>query len=868
MFSCQSVWLRYCLLPGLVWSSWVVSADAQSPMVEQSLVFEEVDGVVAVEAEHFFSQELTSKRAFYITGPNMEPQANSDGDPPHWVGASGNAYVEILPDTRRNHGEKLVGGENFSNKPGKLAVLSYKVHFNNPGRYYVWVRAYSTGSEDNGLHVGIDGTWPEHGQRMQWCEGKHSWHWESRQRTEKAHCGVAHEIWLDVDKAGEHTISFSMREDGFEFDRWMMTKDRQMPRPDGFGPAAMIKQGQAPAAFKAAVEQDGDGSVDVTGKLATWHKVTLTQAGPFAFEINDTVVPGGANPFRDVRMNVTFSHTSGSPTLVVPGYFAADGNAGESSADRGNKWRCHFTPTAAGVWDYSVSMVAGKDVAINSQLAGTAIPGCDGKAGTLTITDDTELDAVDFRSRGMLLPSGTHYLKFSRTQRPFFKVGPDAPETLLAYRDFDATRTLKSKAGPLKTYKPHVTDWSEGDPTWRDGKGKGLIGAMNYLAGKGVNAISFLPYNKDGDGSNVWPHVAPTDKLHFDCSKLDQWQIVFDHAQTKGLMLHFKLQETEIDDHRMGAKGKEKKVAGSLDGGKLGPERMLYLRELVARFGYLNAIEWNLGEENTQSTLEQIEMAEFLRGVDPYDHHIVLHTYPQQQKKKYDPLLGHSALTGVSLQNMWDQVHVRTLQWVKASADSGKPWVCANDEQGKAKQGVPPDPGYQDFGGVVEMEDGRKYDLHDIRKRTLWGNLMAGGAGVMYYFGYSLPQNDLLAEDFRSRDKSWDYCRIAKDFVERAQLPLDEMRNRNDLVGNDDNSYGPMCFGKSGDVWLVYLPEGGDVTVDLSQEEVDYKAAWFNPRKGGKIKRCEIEKQRGKSKFTAPGEKGDDWLLFMARERK
>ncbi len=59
--------------------------------------------------------------------------------------------------------------------------------------------------------------------------------------------------------------------------------------------------------------------------------------------------------------------------------------------------------------------------------------------------------------------------------------------------------------------------------------------------------------------------------------------------------------------------------------------------------------------------------------------------------------------------------------------------------------------------------------MHDIRKYCLWGNLMAGGAGVEYYFGYQLPEHDLNLEDFRSRDKSWDYCRIALDFFSRTK---------------------------------------------------------------------------------------------------
>ena len=82
--------------------------------------------------------------------------------------------------------------------------------------------------------------------------------------------------------------------------------------------------------------------------------------------------------------------------------------------------------------------------------------------------------------------------------------------------------------------------------------------------------------------------------------------------------------------------------------------------------------------------------------------------------------------------------------------------MVTNDEQGPAGLGVPPDPGYAGFAGTDVKGLDVGYTLHDIRKYTLWGNLMAGGAGVEYYFGYGLPDNDLVAENFRSRDKSWD----------------------------------------------------------------------------------------------------------------
>jgi hypothetical protein len=92
------------------------------------------------------------------------------------------------------------------------------------------------------------GEWPPSGQRLQWCDGKESWRWESLQRTEEVHCGVPGLIYLDIPSAGEHEIQFSMREDGFEFDKFILTTDRDFPRPDDAGPASRLMRGTLPPA--------------------------------------------------------------------------------------------------------------------------------------------------------------------------------------------------------------------------------------------------------------------------------------------------------------------------------------------------------------------------------------------------------------------------------------------------------------------------------------------------------------------------------------------------------------------------------------------------------------------------------------------
>lgn len=221
---------------------------AQSPIeavASPDLIFDEVDGIVAVEAEHFAKQDMTDVRAWYRVEEGQIPTIKPDPDGPHLLGSSGASYLEALPDSRATHDDKIVPGESFFAQPGKAGVLTYNIHVHQPGRYYVWVRHLSTGSEDNGLHVGIDGTWPESGQRWQTTK-KRKWDWESRQRTDKVHAGVRYKLFLDIDQPGDHQIHFSIREDGFEFDKFVLALDRDYS-PKNAGPNPKVKSGTPPA---------------------------------------------------------------------------------------------------------------------------------------------------------------------------------------------------------------------------------------------------------------------------------------------------------------------------------------------------------------------------------------------------------------------------------------------------------------------------------------------------------------------------------------------------------------------------------------------------------------------------------------------
>ena len=782
----------------------------------------EENGFLQVEAESFSRQSQDQVRRWYAVRSN-EFSALADPDQPHIATASGGQYLEILPDTRTTHDDPLIVGESFSNEPGKLAVLHYPIEITTPGRYYIWVRAYSTGTEDNGVHVGMDGIWPSSGQRMQWCEGKNSWHWASQQRTQEVHCGLPGMIYLDIETPGPHEIQFSMREDGFEMDQWLMTTDKHF-QPDN-GPAG--DHGR----FK--------------GEFTNWHTLSLNFDGPMTSETD------AYNPFFNYRLNVRFTHPGTGKSYLVPGHYAADGFAGQTGATDGNTWRVHFTPDETGEWTYEVDFRKGKWVAVSDKPnAGVSGGYMDSLKGSFKI-EASNKEGRDFRAKGRLQYVGERYLKFAESGEYFLKQGPDAPENFLAYVDFDGTfQNDGHKDNLVKNWEAHQQDFREGDPTCQNGKGKAIIGALNYLAEKGLNSVSFLTNNIAGDDQNVFPYIDYDTFDRIDVSKMDQWDIVFSHAQALGLFLHFKMLEVENQ--------------GLLDNGGVGAMTKLYFRELISRFGHHLALNWNLCEENgewipnhptpPQSTMERLSMTHYMKTHDPYHHHLVIHN-----GIPYDDLLGpESGLTGPSVQTHrpdFSTIHKEVLHLIRASEKAGHPWAVAVDEPGDAQHSLLPDDENPD---------------HDIARRNgLWGTLMAGGWGNEWYFGYKHAHSDLTCQDYRSRDKFWDQAVHAMHFFKDNEIPFWEMDNQNALVGNEQNDNTHYCLAKTGEVYVVYLNASTTTSLDLSNTSGSFDVRWFNPKSGGSLQKSDVRKVRGGSVTELglpPDSMQQDWAILIRKK--
>ncbi|MCF7561560.1 DUF5060 domain-containing protein [Sabulilitoribacter multivorans] len=594
--------------------------------------------------------------------------------------------------------------------------------------------------------------------------------------------------------------------------------------------------------------------VKVEGELKKWHRITLNFEGPDTNEMDEN------NPFLNYRLDVTFKN--GEKEFIIPGFYAADGNAAESSGDSGNVWQVRFTPNEVGKWTYSVSFKKGDNIAVADNARNASSAGfMDGQAGTFIISE-SDKKGIDNRAKGRLQYVGEFYLKYAESQDYFIKLGVDAPENLLAYTDFDVSTNA---LGFQKTWIPHAKDFDNSalPYVWQEYKGKNLLGAINYLASEELNVFSFLTFNVDGDDRNIFPHLlkVPIEeyeayasvkknkeawetmfhKTRFDVSKLDQWERIFEFAETKGMFLHFKTHETETD-HLM-------------DNGVFGTEGKLYYRELIARFGHHLSMNWNLGEENNQPIEEVLKAANYVSKLDAYHSHLVIHTFPNKDDR-YAELIGdQSPLTGASLQLShpeFNDVHPRVLKWRDKSNATGRKWALAVDEPGKAN--------------IALLPDDEDPEHNFARSRAMWGTLMAGGYGVEWYFGYASPNSDLTCQDFRSRDLFWDQNRYALHFF-NSYIPFREMEP-NDGLTQDNTSY---CLAKLGEIYAVYTEANASkIKLNLNEWVGAFQVKWFDPRNGGQIQNGSVLSVRGGEIVDLgipPSDIDKDWVILIIKEK-
>ncbi|MFW5859636.1 MAG: malectin domain-containing carbohydrate-binding protein [Planctomycetota bacterium] len=689
--------------------------------------------------------------------------------------------------------------------------LSYTFDIVTPGTYHVRFRAQAKGPDYGKRNDECNDCWIQKSigsnDFYKFHVGNKStadWHFNMMYEDGHDHRRLKYDL-----SDGRHTLTIAARSEKFMIDRIYLVQDTN-DLDETLDESSIVS------------------GVSVGGTLKQWHRVDLAVN---AVESSQSADP---NPFRDYRFNVTFT-SPGGDDLVVPGYFAGDGAGGAA----GDVWMAHLNPHQTGTWTYSLSFRSGADVAVDLDAeAGSPVTPFDGMSGSFTV-GASDKSGDDFRApeKGMLVNSGHHYLTYGGGGQPFVYTGPGIPENLLGYRGFTNTTI-----GIGHDFTVHESDWNSGDPDWNGGDGRALIGALNYIAEQGGNAIYMMSNTIGGDGEDCFPHpTSEDDKDRYDLLKLQQWDIALAHAQARGIFLNWHLAEHESANM-------------SYYGASLSVERRLYFRMLNARFGHYNGLKWNLMEECEWNADERAEQMAYIKAVDPYDHPCTYQVggigikYDTYTAHYGDPNIDAGSFQGSASRNsMFNTVQ----NYREDSAAGGEPWTIAWDEPQKIEND--------------NTDEAKGYPMG--RRDKMWPCLMAGGDGFMWYIqkdggGHGFDQR---IEDFTIMQNAFNWCGYARDFLE--PLPLLEMEASTSIVdsstGNDYTLY------KLGVVYAIFNDRAGTgMTLDLTGASGSFTVRWFDPRNGGGLQSGSVATVSGGAPVdlgSAPSATDQDWACLVQR---
>jgi hypothetical protein len=341
--------------------------------------------------------------------------------------------------------------------------------------------------------------------------------------------------------------------------------------------------------------------------------------------------------------------------------------------------------------------------------------------------------------------------------------------------------------------------------------------AIEYLADKGINSMYIMTHNLGGDNRDVWPWVGKSaggarvnssGNVRFDIARLEEWYQLFRYMQSKGVVPYLVLED---------------------DSAWKGYDHARYYREIIARFGALPALIFNFNEEHNEnySLSEALGLMQVFKNLDPYEHPRGIHNVNVPNDRYVDA----SQVDFTSIQTGDDRKTTGgdPLKHNQLVAD----WIrlCTSRDRRVL---------------MVGIDEGRPV----AERRAWWSAYMGGGV----WEAFVTPPYD---QPMPSWEPVWTELGGTRIFME--SLPFWQMQPHNELV----RSGTAFCLARPGEVYALYLPSGGDVTVDLAPG-ANYESAWWRPTngRGGQFESTG-HMGGGQQILRSPGQ--GDWAVRIAK---
>ncbi|MFC1692736.1 putative collagen-binding domain-containing protein [Candidatus Latescibacterota bacterium] len=146
--------------------------------------------------------------------------------------------------------------------------------------------------------------------------------------------------------------------------------------------------------------------------------------------------------------------------------------------------------------------------------------------------------------------------------------------------------------------------------------------------------------------------------------------------------------------------------------------------------------------------------------------------------------------------------------------------------------------------------------------RKNYPDIVSEDIGRELYWSYFCSGGHIIG--FRTTEESWKgglaaerTIRSVQTFVKRLSLER--------FVPHREIADSGLCLADVGREYVIYLPEGGTVSIDLSEVKGDMITAWYNPRECRDEKVEEIQAD-GILTFQTPDK--NDWVLHLVKKNK
>lgn len=94
------------------------------------------------------------------------------------------------------------------------------------------------------------------------------------------------------------------------------------------------------------------------------------------------------------------------------------------------------------------------------------------------------------------------------------------------------------------------------------------------------------------------------------------------------------------------------------------------------------------------------------------------------------------------------------------------------------------------------------------------------------------------------------------------------MKNADALIGNPRSDNSKFCFAKPGQIYVVFLRDGGTSDLDLTGASGGFTVKWFNPRQGGRLQDGSVKSVAGGGNVSLgqpPAESAQDWIVLIRK---